>query len=613
MSALRSAAAAAAAAAVLSTAPVLATDEAPATITEIVVTATRTRQPVTEVAVPVIVITRAAIEDTLAGDAADLLAALPGVEIARSGGPGQPATLFLRGTDSNHTAVLIDGVRINPGTIGGAAIQNVLPESIERIEIVKGARSTLYGTDAIGGVINIITRAGAGTARGASAFASAGRYGTNAFAVDGGTALGSAVDAGASIAWQNSDGFAPLVSAATRRGYHNRSGNLGITWHANEALSFTARAWRASGVSEYTGYDSSFDLRPVSQDFRTAAYAAAATWRLPDTLAVHATLSRVEDLIDQNQNPDYAHTRRDSLDLQLDAPLAASQRLTAGALLARERANALSYGSLLRTRTDTRLLYAQDQIRIGAGELLLAAGHNHHQTFGNRWTWNAELVHPLLRALQLRLAAGTAFHAPDASDRLGYGGNPDLGPEFAHEYAAGLAWQPGAGQTLRLDAFENRIDDLAEFVLVDPLTYGYQMRNVGSARIRGLEAGYQLAVAGWQLDAAATLQDPRNRETGSALLRRARHYFALRIARSAGPVDASAELRASGARLDAGFPADVRVSGYLLVNLGVRWRVTPAWDLQLRLDNACDERYELINGYRTARRSLTVATRYRLR
>jgi vitamin B12 transporter len=608
MSTLRSTAAAAAI--VLSTAPALAADETPAPITEVVVTATRTRLPVSEVAVPVIVITRDAIEDTLAGDAADLVAALPGVEVARTGGPGQPATLFLRGTESNHTAVLIDGVRINPGTIGGAAIQNILPESIERIEIVKGARSTLYGTDAIGGVINIITRAGA--ARGANTFASAGRYGSNAFAVDAGAALAPELDVGGSIAWQNSDGFAPQVGEDTRRGYHNRSGNLSAVWHASEALSLDVRAWQARGVSEYTGYDSSFNLAPVAQDFLTAAYALTAAWRAPAALSARATLSRVEDDIDQREVGDYAHTRRDSLDLQLDAPLG-RQQLTAGALLARERAVALSYGTFFRAGTDTALVYLQDQIRLGAGELLLAAGHNHHETFGNRTTWNAELGYPLTAALRVTLAAGTAFHAPDGSDRFGYGGNPDLKPEFAHELEAGIAWRPAAGQTLRLDAFENRIDDLVEYVLVDPVYYIYQTQNVGRARIRGLEAGYELDAKGWRLRAAATLQDPKNLETDGALLRRARHTYALWLGRSLGTLDLSADLRASGPRTDAGFPADVHLGGYALLNLGARWRITPAWSLQLKLDNALDRDYQLVYGYRTAGRSLTVAARYRFR
>jgi vitamin B12 transporter len=610
MSAIRVFAAFAALSSCISLQPASAADSS-TNLDQVVVTATRTREPVTQLAVPVIVITRAAIEDALAGDAADLIAALPGVEIARTGGPGQPATIFMRGTESNHTAMLIDGVRINPGTIGGAAIQNILPESIERIEIVKGARSTLYGTDAIGGVINVITRAGA--ARGANAFASAGRYGTSAFAADGGTALTPNLDVGASIAWQNSSGFAPQVGEDTRRGYHNRSGNLSATWRASETLSISARAWRASGRSEYTGYDSSFSLAPVAQDYATAAYALTADWEAPAALSLRATLSRVVDDIDQQENSDYAHTRRNSLDLQLDAPLGGRQRLTAGALLAREQANALSYGTAFRARTDTSLLYLQDQIRLGAGELLLAAGHSHHETFGNRWTGNAEFGYPLTSALRVTLAAGTAFHAPDGSDRFGYGGNPDLKPEFAREFEAGVAWRPRQGQTLKLDVFENRIDDLVEYVLVDPLFYIYQTQNVGRARIRGLEAAYELDAAGWRLHAAATLQDPRNLATGADLLRRARHTYALGLGRSIRTLDLSAELRTSGARLDAGFPGDVRVAGYALLSAGARWRITPAWNVQLRLDNALDRDYQLVNGYHTAGRSLTVATRYQFR
>jgi vitamin B12 transporter len=579
-------------------------------LTEVVITATRTRAAVVELAVPVIVIDRAAIENALAGDAADLIAALPGVEIARVGGPGQPATIFMRGTDSNHTAVLIDGVRINPGTVGGAAIQNILPESIERIEIVKGARSTLYGTDAIGGVINIITRAGA--ARGAAGFAAAGRYGTSAFAADAGVRLGERVDAGGSIAWQNSDGFAPQVGDDTRRGYHNRSGNLSTTWRASDALSLAARAWHALGVSEYTGYDANFSLAPLSQDFTTAVYALSATWQPAAGPDARATLSRVVDDIDQRQDTDFAHTGRDSLDLQLDAPLGTRQLLTAGALLAREHADARSFGTLFHARTDTALLYLQDQARLGAGELLLAAGYNHHQSFGNRWTWNAEFGHPLGARLRLTLGAGSAFHAPDGSDRFGFGGNPDLKPEFAREYAFGLEWH-GAGQSLRLDAYENHIEDLVEYVLVDPQNFIYQTQNVGRARIRGLETSYALERGAWRLQAAAAWQDPADLEHDTQLLRRARRTLSLDLARHVGALDLSASVHNSGARPDAGFPSDMRVAGDTLLALGARWRITPAWLLQLRLDNALDRNYQLVYGYHTAGRSLTVATRYQLR
>ena len=128
---------------------------------ETVVTATRTPVPLDAVGAPVIVITRNDIERSLASDVSELLQAHAGLEIARNGGPGQTTSLFTRGTESNHTVVLIDGVRINPGTIGGAALQNIAPESLERIEIVKGPRSSLYGTDAIGGVVQLFTRGAA--------------------------------------------------------------------------------------------------------------------------------------------------------------------------------------------------------------------------------------------------------------------------------------------------------------------------------------------------------------------------------------------------------------------------------------------------------------------
>ena len=128
------------------------------TIDTIVVTATRSSIPINQVSTPITVIDREQIDLSLAKDLSQILRFEAGLEIGRNGGPGQATSIFMRGTESNHTLVLIDGVRINPGTIGGAALQNISPEIIERIEIVKGARSSLYGTDAIGGVINVITK-----------------------------------------------------------------------------------------------------------------------------------------------------------------------------------------------------------------------------------------------------------------------------------------------------------------------------------------------------------------------------------------------------------------------------------------------------------------------
>ena len=132
-----------------------------APLESVVVTATRVETPLREVLSSVEVIPGDELLRSPASDLGDALRLRSGVEVVRLGGPGQQTSLFLRGTDSNHTLVLVDGLRINPGTTGGAAIQNIAPELVERVEIVKGPRSTLYGSDALGGVINVITRRGA--------------------------------------------------------------------------------------------------------------------------------------------------------------------------------------------------------------------------------------------------------------------------------------------------------------------------------------------------------------------------------------------------------------------------------------------------------------------
>lgn len=576
---------------------------------EIVITATRNETPLQRLTVPVLVIERAEIEQSQAQDIADLLDHRAGIEIARNGGPGQPASIFMRGAESNHTAVLIDGVRINPGTIGGAALQNVLPESIERIEVVKGARSALYGTDAIGGVINLITRAG--NARGATASVSAGRYDTQQFAMDGGMQLGETAGLGGNLAFRRSDGFAPQVNSNQPRGYDNHSANLHWQWQPGEALGLSAQAWRAAGNSEYLGYDPSFNFGPLDQDYRNSVYAAGVDYR-PGNLRWRLNLSQADDFIDQNQGGDFAHTRRRTADGQLGWRLAGSHQLSIGIVAAREDTKADSFGTRFDVDTDVVMTYVQDQLQLGASDLLLALGRVDHETFGTHDSWNAEYGLSFGRGWHFTAAAGTAFHAPDSTDRFGYGGNPDLQPERSRQYELGLRWT-GHGQQAQLQAFENRIDDLILFMLVDPLTFTYRGENFERARIRGLEGSYQWRSGPWQLDGNATLQDPRNLTSGEPLLRRARRHYDLRVQHDARALLLAVELSYSGARYDSSFPSLLRLPGYALLNASAAWQISPRWKLQLRLDNALDRAYTLVNGYNTPRRSVTISTRYQLR
>ena len=214
---------------------------------ETVITATRTPVPLDSVGAPVIVITRSDIERSLASDVSELLQQHAGLEIVRNGGSGQTTSLFTRGTESNHTVVLIDGVRINPGTIGGAALQNIAPESLERIEVVKGPRSSLYGTDAIGGVVQLFTR---GAARdGFSAGATYGSDHTRQLFGDAALSAGK-FRFGFGGGYAQSDGMPTFTADDLERGYRNVTGRFNAELAATDELTFRARAWRAAGRTE---------------------------------------------------------------------------------------------------------------------------------------------------------------------------------------------------------------------------------------------------------------------------------------------------------------------------------------------------------------------------
>ena len=578
---------------------------------EVVITATRTPTEEAQLAVPVVVITRADIEHALAGDVAGLLQGQPGVEIARNGGPGQAASIFVRGTSSNHTTVLVDGVRVNPGTIGGAALQNIQPESIERIELVEGARSSLYGSDAIGGVLNIITRAG--SARGLSAMASSGRYGAHSFAIDGGTGAGG-LQVGGSLARQAAQGFAPAAGSDARGDYGNTSGNLHARYALSPSLAVDANGWRATGHNAYSNFGS-----PANQDYTDASYAASLLYA-GDTagspgggngMSGRLAVNRAQAEYRQRESADFDRTVRDAVEGQVAVPHGA-QQLTAGFVAASEQARSLSYGLPYDVTTHALLVYGQDQWHGERSDLLLAAGYTHHDDFGSHLTGNVEALQLLGGAtggqLRASVAWGSAFHAPEATDRYGYGGNPALGPETSHQLEAGLRWE-GAHAQWRVSGYENRLAGLIQYVPIDPVNFVYQAQNVASARIRGLALLGEWRGGPWHLRGWGELQDPRDLADGSTLLRRARRNLGASIGWEQGRGYAQLEAQSAGPRPDFGGGL---MGGYTLLSLGAGLQLGAHASAQLRLDNALDRRYELASGYNTPGRSVTLALRWHL-
>jgi vitamin B12 transporter len=570
----------------LSSHSILAAEQAP----PVIVSATRTAQIADESLAPVIVITREEIERSQAGDVADLLRFHAGLDIGRNGGPGQPASLFIRGTESNHALVLIDGVRMNPGTVGGAAINNLNPASIERIEIVKGPRSVLYGSDAIGGVINIITRRAAGGTQFAAA-AGGGSFDTRELSGsvahrDGDLRLGLEVSA------LDTDGYATQSASDIKSAHDNTSINAYAGTRLG-AVDAEISRFQTSGNTEYLD----FFLTPIDQDFENAVTALNLRAEPVAGWNSHLQLSQAIDEIDQNQSDDYAHTDRKTADWQNDFQLNEQQLLTAGIMLSREDTAALSFGTLFDESTGVNAVYAQDAIESGAHRWLVAARHTDHETFGTNTTWDLEYGYRLSDATRVTAAAGTAFRAPDSTDRFGFGGNPGLDPEKSRNLELGLHHQLSARQAITLSAFQNHIEDLIEFDTVSS-----QMINVSEARIRGIEAGYAYSGEFWNAKVEAIAQDPHSETTDDILPRRARRSLTSSVSRDIGRYQLGADLLLTGERKDSDF-SDVTMGGYGLVNLTAAAHLTADWTLRGRVENLFDKEYEIADGYNTSERS----------
>ena len=572
--------------------PALASDISPGDT--IIVTATRTEIPLEQATVPVRVITRDDIELSLATDLAELLRFEAGIDIGRNGGPGQATSMFLRGTESNHVLVLIDGVRMNPGTLGGAAIQHISPEVIERVEIVKGARSALFGTDAIGGVINIITRraeetsveagAGAGSFDSRSAFVSAGTRGAkNQF--------------GMTVDWQDSAGYPPRVESDIDRGYDNLSLNVYAARDIGRG-EISVRHWRAEGTVEYLD----FFLTPVDQDFRNSTTAFEFDKQIAERGSSKLVLAYMQDQIQQNQSDDFVESDRLSVDWQYTHAFS-EHTITGGLFAMDETARSLSFGSGFDKDTQVRAVFLQDQWTRDRHRAFVAMRLTNHEAFGNQTTYNAEYAFELSEAWTVRGGLGRAFRAPDATDRFGFGGNPDLEPELADEFQLGLRYKPGDRHSVDLELYANDIEDLIEFDFVT-----FTLVNIDAAEIRGAQLGYEYRGDTFTVRTELLQQRADNKTTGSRLLRRAEESLTVSYVQNIGDHRVGVSVLASGDREDFG---GAQLAGYAIANLTGQITLSEAWQLNARIENVFDTEYQTAENFRMPERSAFIELKYR--
>lgn len=567
----------------------------------VIITATRTAEHVDQVLATSMLITREEILASQGLSVVDMLRNKTGIDIATNGGPGQTTSVFIRGAESDHTLIMVDGVKINPDTIGVAAIQNIPLNMIERIEVIMGPRSTLYGSDALGGVIQIFTR----DSETAEAGLRIGSYNSNELSGNYHHKSAS-VRFGIDLSTSRSDGFPARQEASEDSAYDNDSFNLKIgKSFANSELDFQYLGSR--GQADYYN----FLLSPVAQDYNNSLASVTARINATDTWVSKIKLSYFEDEIEQQQSTDFLKTRRYELDWQNDVAIGSANLLTAGLQTFRENARSLSFGTNFDEDSDTVGLYAQNQFEAGSNSLTAGLRYTDHSAFDGKLTGELSYGYQVTPGTSLIASYATGFRAPGSTDRFGFGGNPELTPETSRSVELSARFNASSGHRTRISLYQNEINDLINFVDPDGFNGPLPGRNenIDETRTRGIELAYAFHNGPYVIDAGISLQDPKDLTTDKQLARRAKEKYSLTGRYLGDGFSASAELTHTGERPDSAY-SDIILDAYTLLNLSATKSIAKMFHLGLRLENLTDEDYQLADGFNTAGRSIFVDLRY---
>ena len=580
----------------------------------VVVTATRTPEPESQTLTSVTAIDRAEIERRQAQSVPDLLRGLAGVSVSASGGPGQPASVFLRGTDADQVLILIDGVKVGAATLGSVQLENLPIAQIERVEVVRGPRSSLYGSEAIGGVIQIFTRKGGGALT-PRVSVGAGTYGTatGSLGLSGGGDQGW-FNLGGSL--EQTDGFNacngrpdPFAGCGVYEldsdGYQNRSVSARAGYALHERAEIDVHLLRTDNEVDFDGSPFSGNSARSAQQVlgASARLTPLDPWTL--TLAAGRYWDRYRAYF-QETFLDRFDTDRDTLSLQSDLALAPGQLLTLGVDHQEDRVDGtIDYTEDSRDNTG---VFGQYQGRWGGLDAKLSLRQDDNEQFGTQGTGSAALGYALPAGVRVTASYGTAFKAPTFNDLyFPFFGNPDLEPEQSR--SAELEVQGDLPRGLwSLSLYQTEIDDLIAF---DPFTF--QVDNIDESRIRGLEASTRWGLGDWALGGSLTLLDAVNRSggpnDGNLLPRRPEQSLNLDLDRRLGPWLLGARLDWVGRRFD-DLANQVRLDPYTLVSLRAEYDLSDSLSLQARIDNLLDEDYETAAFYNQPGLGFYLTVRY---
>ncbi|WP_296948717.1 TonB-dependent siderophore receptor [uncultured Massilia sp.] len=587
-----------------------------ATPETVVVTATRTPQRAEEVIADVTVIGNEEITRAGAGSVADILRRQRGIEIVRNGGPGTSTSVYLRGSNANQVVVLVDGVRVGSSTTGTASWNAIPLTAIDHIEVVYGPLSSLYGADAIGGVIQIFTKRRDG-APVFTASGGGGTYGTNQYdaSVAGSTGGDHAVSYALTGAREESRGFnatLPTIGTGYNRdddGYTRNSVNGRVAVQVAPGHEIGAQLLKSRITAQYDNGSNVYDTHNMQE---LESYSVFANDRILPNWRSTVQASRANDKSGSftASGVSQINTRQDELTWQNTIAVGPD---TLQVLLGHRKEDVLSSSSrdLTRARVTNSVAASYDMRR--GSHLVDVSVRNDHSVYGSKTTGAAGYGYEFGKDLRATASYGTSYRAPTFNELYfpGYG-LPTNKPEQGKNAEAGVRYQWGA-TALQANYYHNRLTDMIVSVTPCPgAGTGSCAYNVNRATLEGLTMSADSRLGDLNLRASADFQDPRDDTTGKQLARRARRHASVAADYEVGALAVGAEVQGSGQRFDDAANRN-RLGGYGLVNLYTTWHVSRDWSLLLRVDNVADKRYELARNYRTSGQTWFAALRYGIR
>ncbi|MEW4982698.1 MAG: TonB-dependent receptor [Cycloclasticus sp.] len=569
-----------------------------------IVTATRTAQTADETLASVSVVTKEDIDTFQFKTVAEAINSLPGVVIANSGGLGKQTSIFLRGTESNHTQILLNGVKLATNAFGMPQIEHIPLNLIDRIELVRGPQSGLYGSGSIGGTIQIFTKKGSGKA---TPHMSVG-FGTHdtkeaTFGVSGGNAStwyslsGGYTQTNGFNSCDGRSGVLFIGCFATEPdndAYRNTNSSIRVGHSFSNTLAVEFFSLYSEGESEYDGYFN-------TTDFLQHTFGTTASFDVTDTWSIKTTLSqgRLEADNEGAFATSFSDNQQDHFSIQNDIQLSDSHLLSVGYDYEDDKIE--TNNAFTVKNRNSNALFTQLLGEYGQHNYQIAIRAEDNEQFGSHTTGNIAWGTDLSDNLRLTASFGTAFVAPSLIDLYNppfFGSptsNPGLDPERSKSYELGISGRHNA-INWSANIYRTKIKDL---ITLDAF---WVPQNISEAVIKGLELQAGAKLAGVNVDGQFSWIDPEDRSggvnDGNVLQRRAEQTFALNANKSFGDFSLASKVFISGRRFDNAANTR-RIAGFTTVDLVGAYKVNKDLTAQVKVSNLFNEEYETVSGFNT--------------